>query len=181
VADWNGSVPQVTYTVSDGRSNGLTTATLDITVTPVVDIHDDSATTHAGVPVTIDVLSNDTFSNSNKTLTATTDGQHGTVTIQSGKVIYTPTDASYVGSDTFTYTVTSGGIAETATVSVTMTNSAPVVADRQLTTPEDTALVGTAVTACFSLRRTATMTRLRWWISRSTDSAITRGSCGSQR
>ncbi len=144
VADWNGSVPQVTYTVSDGRSNGLTTATLDITVTPVVDIHDDSATTHAGVPVTIDVLSNDTFSNSNKTLTATTDGQHGTVTIQSGKVIYTPTDASYVGSDTFTYTVTSGGIAETATVSVTMTNSAPVVADRQLTTPEDTALVGTA-------------------------------------
>jgi hypothetical protein len=109
----------------------------------VVDIHDDSATTHAGVPVTIDVLSNDTFSNSNKTLTATTDGQHGTVTIQSGKVIYTPTDASYVGSDTFTYTVTSGGIAETATVSVTMTNSAPVVADRQLTT-EDTALVGTA-------------------------------------
>ena len=42
----------------------------------MVDIHDDSATTHAGVPVTIDVLSNDTFSNSNKTLTATTDGQH---------------------------------------------------------------------------------------------------------
>jgi hypothetical protein len=37
VADWNGSVPQVTYTVTDGRSNGLTT-TLDITVTPVDDL-----------------------------------------------------------------------------------------------------------------------------------------------
>ncbi|HDS8579529.1 TPA: tandem-95 repeat protein, partial [Klebsiella variicola] len=142
VADWNGSVPQVTYTVSDGRSNGLTTATLDITVTPVVDIHDDSATTHAGVPVTIDVLSNDTFSNSNKTLTATTDGQHGTVTIQSGKVIYTQTDASYVGSDTFTYTVTSGGIAETATVSVTLVNAAPELASAHVSTPEDTPLAG---------------------------------------
>jgi hypothetical protein len=39
-------------------------------------------------------------------------------------VVYTP-NAGYVGSDTFTYTVTSGGVTETATVTVTLTNSAP--------------------------------------------------------
>jgi hypothetical protein len=33
VADWNGDVPQVIYSLSDGRSNGTVTATLDIRVT----------------------------------------------------------------------------------------------------------------------------------------------------
>jgi hypothetical protein len=59
------------------------------------------------------------------------------VAIENGRV-YTPTDASYVGSDAFTYTVTSGGIAETATVVVTLTNAAPVLTGEHVSTPEDT-------------------------------------------
>ncbi|HDX6490762.1 TPA: cadherin-like domain-containing protein, partial [Escherichia coli] len=54
VADWNGTAPVVTYTVSDGNDGGTATALLVITVTPVVDVKDDRATTHAGDPVTVD-------------------------------------------------------------------------------------------------------------------------------
>ena len=126
VADWNGSVPQVTYEVTDGRDNGVQTAALDITVTPVQDAHDDSRTAHAGAPVTVDVLTNDDFTNGDKAITGVTDGAHGTVSISNGQVIYTPT-SGYVGNDSFTYTVTSGGIEETATVYLTLTNSAPTL------------------------------------------------------
>jgi hypothetical protein len=98
--------------VTDGHTNGTRTTTLDIRVLPVIDAFDDAVSTHSGVPVSIDALNNDTFSNSDKAITATTDGQHGTVTLQNGKPVYTPTDPAYVGSDTFTYTVTSGGIAK---------------------------------------------------------------------
>ena len=126
VADWNGSVPQVTYEVTDGRDNGVQTAALDITVTPVQDAHDDSRTAHAGAPVTVDVLTNDGFTNGDKAITGVTDGAHGTVSISNGQVVYTPT-SGYVGNDSFTYTVTSGGIEETATVYLTLTNSAPTL------------------------------------------------------
>ncbi|QMA48733.1 DUF4347 domain-containing protein [Citrobacter freundii] len=137
VADWNGTVPTVTYRVVDGRTNGATTAQLKITVTPVKDVFDDSLTTHAGTPVTIDVFANDKFSNGNKAITSKTNGAHGTVSISNGQVIYTPT-SGYVGTDTFTYTVTSGGKTETATVTLTLvTNTPPVaVADKASTLPE---------------------------------------------
>ncbi|EPP8166559.1 Ig-like domain-containing protein, partial [Escherichia coli] len=74
VADWNGTVPTVTYRVVDGRTNGATTAQLKITVTPVKDAFDDSLTTHAGTPVTIDVFANDKFSNGDKAITGKTNG-----------------------------------------------------------------------------------------------------------
>ncbi|QLO41258.1 tandem-95 repeat protein [Citrobacter freundii] len=137
VADWNGTVPTVTYRVVDGRTNGATTAQLKITVTPVKDAFDDSLTTHAGTPVTIDVFANDKFSNGDKAITGKTNGAYGTVSISNGQVIYTPT-SGYVGTDTFTYTVTSGGKTETATVTLTLvTNTPPVaVADKASTLPE---------------------------------------------
>ena len=145
VADWNGSVPQVTYEVTDGRDNGVQTAALDITVTPVQDAHDDSRTAHAGAPVTVDVLTNDGFTNGDKAITGKTNGAYGTVSISNGQVIYTPT-SGYVGQDTFTYTVTSGGVTETAAVSVVMTNTVPVADGEIVTTPEDTAIGGELLT-----------------------------------
>ena len=136
VADWNGTVPTVTYRVVDGRTNGATTAQLKITVTPVKDAFDDSLTTHAGTPVTIDVFANDKFSNGDKAITGKTNGAYGTVSISNGQVIYTPT-SGYVGTDTFTYTVTSGGVTETAQVTLEVTNTPPVaVADKASTLPE---------------------------------------------
>ncbi|EEZ5782239.1 hypothetical protein DBU14_004846, partial [Escherichia coli O40] len=100
VADWNGTAPVVTYTVSDGNDGGTATATLAITVTPVADVKDDSATTHAGVPVTIDAIGNDRFVNPDQAITGVTQGAHGSVAIENGQLVYTP-NAGYVGQDTF--------------------------------------------------------------------------------
>ena len=70
----------------------------------------------------------DNFENSDRAITAVTQGAHGSVTLNAdGTVIYTPV-ANWNGVDTFTYTVTSGGALETATVIVTVNpiNDAPV-------------------------------------------------------
>ncbi|EOT1187596.1 Ig-like domain-containing protein, partial [Escherichia coli] len=145
VADWNGNVPQVTYTITDGRTNGDVTSTLDISVTPVQDAFNDSQTGHGRDPLVIDVFNNDSFANSDKAITATTNGAHGTVTVSNGKVVYTLNDG-YVGTDSFTYTVTSGGKTETANVTVTLTNGAPTgVVGKTASTAEDQTLTSTAL------------------------------------
>ncbi|EGR3376133.1 hypothetical protein DMJ27_25900, partial [Vibrio parahaemolyticus] len=58
-----------------------------------------------------------------------------------GTVTYTPND-NYVGKDTFTYIVTSGGVSESTTVEVNVTpvNDAPVAKDDIATTQEGTAV-----------------------------------------
>lgn len=141
VNDWNGTLPVITYTLTDGNSNGVRSSTLTITVQPVQDAFDDSATTHAGNPVDTDVLANDTFSNPNAAISAWSNGTHGTVTLVNGELRYTP-DAGYVGNDTYTYTVTSAGITETATVHVTVTDTVPQAVDDLNLAQEDHVLSG---------------------------------------
>ncbi|MBO1907986.1 tandem-95 repeat protein [Microvirga sp. 3-52] len=144
VADWNATVPTVTYTVSDGKGGSIT-STLDIEVTPVNDIVPDEVTTHAGDPVTTRVLDNDSFENEDAAITAVTQGGHGTVTINpDGTITYTPDDG-YVGPDSYTYTVMSGGRTETTTVTVTVENAPPVVMPERETTLEDTPIRGTVL------------------------------------
>ncbi|HCE3314980.1 TPA: tandem-95 repeat protein, partial [Vibrio parahaemolyticus] len=68
--------------------------------------------------------------------------KNGTVIVNSdGTVTYTPND-NYVGEDTFTYVVTSGGVSESTTVEVNVTpvNDAPVAKGDIATTQEDTAV-----------------------------------------
>jgi uncharacterized repeat protein (TIGR01451 family) len=68
---------------------------------------DDTATTKKNTPVTIDVLANDSDpenSLSNGSLKIITPTKNGTVTIQNGRVVYTPNN-NYVGSDDFTYEI----------------------------------------------------------------------------
>ena len=74
------------------------------------------------------LLANDTFENAGRAITAITAPSHGTAVIDNNGtpgdltddfVVYTPT-AGYTGSDSFTYTVTSGGVTETGTVNVTV-------------------------------------------------------------
>ena len=114
--DWNGRVPPVTYTISDGEG-GTATAVLRITVTPVPDIVPDTSTTERDTPVRIPVLGNDNFEGPPR-VTGTTPPANGTVTINpDGSITYMP-NPGFVGTDTFTYTVTSGGVTETTTVTV---------------------------------------------------------------
>lgn len=131
IADWHGSVPPILYTISDG-DGGTDTAELNITVTPVVDIADDKTSTEPGIPVTINMLPNDSFENSDRTVTGITQGTNGTVSFKpDGSITYTP-GPNFIGTDTFTYTVTSGGVTETATVTVDVIAQNP---PNQPTTP----------------------------------------------
>ena len=143
VADWHGAVPDITYTIDDGRgaSNSTAIATLTIVVTPVADVADDTATTRPSMPVTIPVLANDSFEGT-PVVTGTTPPSNGTLTINADNTItYTP-NPGFFGADSYTYMVTSGGVTETATVTVTVVSTPPLARDDVRTTPEDTPVRG---------------------------------------
>ena len=156
--NWNGSVPQLTYTTNTGSST-----TLDITVTPVNDNPDavndgpealnDALTTAEDTALTIApsvLLANDTDpENDPLTITSVQDPTHGTVALVDGDVVFTP-DPDYNGPASFTYTISDGqGGSDTATVNITVTpvndnpdavNDGPEALNDALTTAEDTAL-----------------------------------------
>ncbi|QIL72227.1 cadherin-like domain-containing protein [Diaphorobacter sp. HDW4B] len=126
--DYNGPA-SVTIT----PDNGAAPQTVPIPVTPVVDVTDDARTTPLNTPVTIPVLANDSFENPARVISeingqAVTVGTpitvtNGTVTVQADNtVIFTP-DKDYTGTAQFTYTVSAGGVKETANVTVTVNGS----------------------------------------------------------
>ncbi|EID0733690.1 tandem-95 repeat protein, partial [Vibrio parahaemolyticus] len=141
-ADWNGS-ETLTFTAIDPSGESVS-QTVDFTVAPVVDIEADSTNVVEDTPTIINVLGNDTFEGKDKvvSLDAENGPKNGTVIVNNdGTVTYTPND-NYVGKDTFTYIVTSGGVSESTTVEVNVTpvNDAPVAKDDIATTQEDTAV-----------------------------------------
>jgi hypothetical protein len=144
----------------DVSTNGVATPysaaadTASITVTAVVDAVTDTPTVgeDSGAS-TVNVFANDNFDDPARTLTSFTQGANGTVTLDDNvligdatddRLIYTP-NADFHGSDSFTYTVTSGGVTETGTVNVTVTPVADIVNDA-LTTNEETAVTANVIT-----------------------------------
>ncbi|EHK4786552.1 TPA: tandem-95 repeat protein, partial [Vibrio parahaemolyticus] len=141
-ADWNGS-EALTFTATDPSGESVS-QTVNFTVAPVADIVADKATVVEDTPTIINVLGNDTFEGKDKvvSLDAENGPKNGTVIVNNdGTVTYTPND-NYVGKDTFTYIVTSGGVSESTTVEVNVTpvNDAPVAKNDISTTQEDTAV-----------------------------------------
>ncbi|MCU9840558.1 Ig-like domain-containing protein, partial [Ruegeria sp. WL0004] len=121
------------YTVSDGQG-GTDTATVTVTVTPVNDApvaNSDYAITDQNVPVTFNVLANDTdIDGDGLTLASVGSAANGSVSFSGSSVTYTP-DADFYGVDTFTYTVSDGkGGTDTATAVV-------VVGQDVTTLPDD--------------------------------------------
>ncbi len=136
--DFNGSDPfTFQVTDSDDPTHPSNPATISITVNGVADIADDTITTNEDTAGSVNALTNDSFEDGSRTITGTTNGTHGNVSTDGTNVTYTPND-DYNGSDTFTYTVTSGGVAETANVTVTV-NGVADIANDTITTNEDTA------------------------------------------
>ena len=133
----------VTVNVSDGIAT--TPVSFDWTVTDVnrapVAV-DDGATTVHDSPVTIDVLANDSDADGDTlTVAGTSLPANGSVVVNvNNTVTYTP-NAGFVGTDSFTYTNDDGfGGNATATVTVEVTNQAPVAVDDVFATQQDTPL-----------------------------------------
>jgi uncharacterized repeat protein (TIGR01451 family) len=131
------------YTVSDGHGKTDTGHVVVQVPNTAPTAVDDSAATFVGQPVTVDVVANDSDPNPLQTLTVTsvTAAAQGTaVADPAGTVTYTPA-AGYRGPDGFDYTISDGaGGTDTAHVSITVANRAPVAADDSATTPADTAV-----------------------------------------
>ncbi|MEQ1847169.1 MAG: tandem-95 repeat protein, partial [Nitrospira sp.] len=148
-ADWNGS-DSFTVTITDDAGNS-STQVISVTVTPVVDLTNDSLTTNEDTAISANVLTGtngataDSFEGT-PVLTSVTQGANGSVTfLANGTVTYTPT-ANFTGADSFTYTITSGGVTETATVTVTVTavnDPTVVTGGTSGTGTEDTTVTGT--------------------------------------
>jgi DNA/RNA endonuclease G (NUC1) len=146
--DYNGT-DTFTFHVTDGHANS-TTATVTIHIGPVNDApvpQNDSVQVEAGQTLTVpaaNLTSNDSAGpadESSQSLTVTsvsaTSSTHGTVTLASGAVSYTP-DALYVGAASFTDQVCDNGTpaqCASATVNVTVTDtSAPSISPLTLST-----------------------------------------------
>ncbi len=116
-----------TYTITDGNG-GTATATVNVVIHPVNDTPTattDIATVTEDGNVSINVLANDSFApDVGETLSIQSFGQglHGSVTLVSGQLRYTPI-ANFNGTDSFTYTISdSHGTTATAIVNVTVNN-----------------------------------------------------------
>ena len=97
----------------------------------------DQLTTHMGDPTGGNVLEND---DPGLTVESYTQPGHGTVTVAAnGDYTYTPTEAGYVGEDSFTYVATNGVLdSEPVMVTVTITNTLPQAGDDSIETHMDT-------------------------------------------
>ena len=136
-----------TYVVAD--AGGLAdTAAVEVTVTPVNDAPeaaDDRAATQEDEAVEIPVLDNDADLDGDRLrVRSVSPAGHGTAAVEADgtNVTYTP-DPNYHGPDRFTYVVADpGGLADTATVEVTVTpvNDVPEAVDDRAATREDEAV-----------------------------------------
>ena len=148
-ADYNGS-DSFTVTITDDAGNPRTQV-ISVSVTAVADITNDSLTTNEDTAISANVLTGtngataDSFEGT-PVLTGVTQGANGSVTfLANGTVTYTPT-ANFNGTDSFTYSITSGGVTETATVTVTVTavdDPTVVTGGTSGTGNEDTTVTGT--------------------------------------
>ncbi len=147
VADANGTVV-MSVSTTDGVAAAVS-GTVAIALSPVADIANDSTSTDEDTAAVISVLTNDSFENPGRAVTAVSNGANGSVVINGdGTVTYTP-DANFHGTDTFTYTVTSGGVTESATVTVVVNPvNDPVtqVLPAAQSTAEDSALTFSSAT-----------------------------------
>jgi large repetitive protein len=110
--------------VSDGRGGThLTTLTVQVggpTANTPPEATPDGITTDEDTPGSVDVVANDADVDLDTlTVTGFTQGTFGSVSCSGRTCTYTPS-LNFVGSDTFTYTVSDGLATDTATVSVTV-------------------------------------------------------------
>lgn len=130
-ADFTGTAT-FDYVVTDGTLTD--TGTVTVVVTAVDDAPvatDDTASTAEDTPIVLTgatLTGNDTDVDGDPlTVTAVANETNGTASLAGGDVTFTPA-ANFNGTATFEYTVSDGGLTDTATVTITVTaaNDAPI-------------------------------------------------------
>ena len=129
-----------TYTITDGTLTA--TASVRVTVLNAApDAMDDSASTGPATPVDIAVLANDSDANTDPlTVIDVTSPANGTAVVGPAGIVTYTSNPGFKGDDTFTYTVSDGTDASTATVTVTVPNSPPVAAADRRSTETNTSV-----------------------------------------
>ncbi|MGW6131064.1 beta strand repeat-containing protein [Cellulomonas sp. NPDC055163] len=121
-----------TYTIEDTAGNRATAVVQVEVVNTAPDAVDDAAGVLASTTTAVAVLANDTDANGDTLAVRSvspTSTRGGTVALVGGEVRYTP-PAGFRGTDSFTYVVEDPrGGSDTATVTLTVTNNAPVAND----------------------------------------------------
>ncbi len=147
-----------TYTVSDGQQGAApATGTVTLTLTNALPTAGDASESgHMNIALDGSVIFSDTPDSLAKgeidalTVVVTSQPTHGTVNFNTttGTFTYTPTDTGYVGTDSFTYTVSDGqqGAAPaTGTVTLTLTNALPTADDGSASGHMNIALDGSVI------------------------------------
>ena len=115
-ANFNGT-NTFSYTVTQGGVDATANVTVTVTAAPDATVVGNDAATVAedSAATAIDVLANDSDADGPLTITGVTQPANGTVAITGGgsAVSYTPA-ANFNGTNTFSYTVTQGGVDATA-------------------------------------------------------------------
>ena len=123
------------------------TLAINVLTTPPV-ANDDSFSTQVNTAITLtssQLLANDSDADGHAlTVTSVQSPSNGSVTLSGGNVVFTPT-TGFVGTASFTYTVSDGhGGSATATVSINVVNTPPVAADDSFSTQVNTAITLTS-------------------------------------
>lgn len=145
-ADFTGS-DSFTYTVSDGELTDV--GTVNITVNAVNNspiAGNDATSTDVNTAVNINVISNDSdIDGDSLSITEVSTPANGSAVVSSaGVVTYTP-NSGFIGSDSFTYTITDGELSDTGTVDIivrAVVNDAPIATADNVSGDEDTLMTG---------------------------------------
>ena len=160
--NFNGSVPEITYTITDGSSL-TSSAALSLTVTPVNDApvaQNQTANTATAQPVTIDLLEGavdpdlgDVLSLNSVNAQVVAAGD--TVALSDGELligddgtaVFTP-NSTFTGNLSFEFTVKdqTGAVSAPQTTFITVNDNAPSALDDNVTVNEDFAATGSVLT-----------------------------------
>src|SRR5262249_35765532 len=149
-ADQFSGTDSFTYQVRDNNNVPLGPATVHVVVNRPT-ANDDFAEASGSLPVTINVLANDTDPDGNDhlspgSLAIVTGPAHGTAVLSGGAVIYTAA-AGFSGTDTFHYTVKDVANATSNTATVTVVVGRPLAVSEVVTTIGTTPVTVTVLPA----------------------------------
>jgi hypothetical protein len=120
-ANYNGA-DSFAFVANDGRADSAP-QTVSLTVTPVNDVpvaNDDAISVAIDTPVDVSVLTNDSdVDGDTLSISTASDPPHGAATMNGSQITYVP-DSGFVGTDSFTYTISDGTHTDTAQVTVTV-------------------------------------------------------------